>query len=136
MTGLQKLSGFKSQAAYDKALSIAKDAEKYFPPKDSSKGWPYTQECVDVCADYLVIGPNSSVCGVVDVFIDGYQFSVDIRGTSVKVRVCMHDINNGDGKVLFDIDADELVIKGKSVPVHLVSAAFYLMDANIWQGFD
>ena len=115
MQDKKQFNGFSSQAAYDKAMSIAKDAEQYFPKKNEHTLAVYKSD------------------NGVDVWIGDYEFNVTFDSTyGAWVHVAHYDRDGGCDSVMACGD-DEIRKSQECVPIFIKSAALLLQDSGIWQ---
>lgn len=115
MQDKKQFNGFSSQAAYDKAMSIAKDAEQYFP---KSK------------AHTLAVYKSDKGA---DVWIGDYQFNVTFDSTyGAWVHVTKYDKDGGYDNVMACGDG-EIRKSQEYVPMYVKEVALLLQDSGIWQ---
>lgn len=115
MTDKKQFNGFKTQAAYDKAMSIVKDAEQYFP-----------KDLIHTIAVYK--SDNGA-----DVWIGDYEFNVTFDSTAgAGVHVAHYDKDGGCDSVMACGD-DEIRKSQEYVPMYIKEVALLLMGSGIWQ---
>ena len=115
MTDKKQFNGFKTQAAYDKAMSIVKDAEQYFPKAKENRLAVYKSD------------------NGVDVWIGDYEFNVTFDPTyGAWVNVTHYDKDGGYDNVMACGD-DEIRKSQEYVPMYIKEAALLLQDSGIWQ---